>query len=124
MTMLRDAVARDMSEADLMANVIARATQAGWRVMHINDGLYKLAAKEGRQDAMAGARGFPDLVLAREGVVIFAELKATRGKLAADQSDWLYALRAQRHDASHHVAVWRPAHLFDGTIDDALGGAS
>ncbi|MEI2617443.1 MAG: hypothetical protein V9F06_07400 [Thermomicrobiales bacterium] len=122
MTTLQSAVARHMSEAELMANVIARASHAGWHVMHINDRLYRLAAKEGRGDAMIGGRGFPDLVLARAGLVIFAELKATIGRLAPEQSEWLAALDPGICSSRHRVVVWRPVHLFDGTIDDALAG--
>lgn len=121
MTPAQQILAREMSEADLLANVVARATQAGWRVAHINDGLYRLAVKAGRADALVGAVGFPDLVLAREGRVVFAELKSARGKIRPEQSAWLNELLPVLADAAHQVYIWRPAHLFDGTIDEALG---
>ena len=50
---------------------------------------------------MQGHIGFPDLVLAREGVVIFAELKAEKGRLRPDQEKWIAALGA--------CYVWRPS---------------
>jgi hypothetical protein len=47
--------------------------------------------------------GFPDLVLVRERVV-FAELKAERGRVSPSQQEWLDALRA----AGAEVYLWRP----------------
>ncbi len=52
---------------------------------------------------MAGDKGFPDLVLAREGQLILAELKTDTGKPTDEQRAWLAALGA-------HGRLWRPAH--------------
>lgn len=49
--------------------------------------------------------GFPDLVLVRRPRVIFAELKAERGRLLDAQRDWLAALR----DCSVESYLWRPS---------------
>jgi len=48
--------------------------------------------------------GFPDLVLVRGSRLVFAELKAARGKLTAAQQQWLDALR----QTAAEVYVWRP----------------
>lgn len=37
---------------------------------------------------MSGDTGFPDLVLARHGRVIFAELKVGRNKMTTAQTEW------------------------------------
>jgi len=49
---------------------------------------------------MQGDVGFPDLVLARAGKVIFAELKSETGKLSPTQREWANALGTLR--------IWRP----------------
>lgn len=49
---------------------------------------------------MQGHPGFPDLVLARNGEVLFVELKSEKGKLSPEQRDWL---------AHTNGRLWRPA---------------
>mgnify|MGYP001617279218 CR=1 FL=1 len=48
--------------------------------------------------------GVPDLLLVRERI-IFAELKAGKGKLTPDQQSWLNLLEA----AKQEVYIWRPS---------------
>ncbi|MHB8491182.1 MAG: VRR-NUC domain-containing protein [Solirubrobacteraceae bacterium] len=60
--------------------------------------------------------GFPDLVLLRPGRVIFAELKATKGKVSDRQQDWYRALI----DAGAEAYIWRPADWLSGEIDSVL----
>lgn len=50
---------------------------------------------------MQGHEGFPDLVLARDGVVIFAELKTDKGRLGPGQKEWAEEIGAQ-------YRLWRP----------------
>ncbi len=50
--------------------------------------------------------GFPDCVFVRE-TVIYAELKAEKGKLSEDQRRWLLALVR----AGQRVYVWRPSSI-------------
>jgi len=54
-------------------------------------------------------RGFPDLVLANpeQKRVIFAELKTEKGKVTANQEEWLNTLKA----CGQTVYVWRPADI-------------
>lgn len=49
--------------------------------------------------------GFPDLVLCRDGRLIFAELKSERGMPTAAQEEWLAALRKVQ---GVEVYLWRP----------------
>ena len=93
------------TEAGFMGWVIDLATYHGWLVAHFR------AAKmgDGRWvTPMVGDPGFPDLVLARRGDVIFAELKVGRGKVSAVQKAWLEALRSSEWERTHEVYLWRP----------------
>ncbi|MCI0542945.1 MAG: hypothetical protein L0Z49_00695 [Actinobacteria bacterium] len=75
-----------ISEADLTWSS-GYAMVRGWRVCHFRPA----TTRDGWRTAVQGHPGFPDLVLARRGRVVFAELKAA---LSAEQLEWL--------DASHH----------------------
>ncbi|HSX21338.1 MAG TPA: VRR-NUC domain-containing protein [Gaiellaceae bacterium] len=70
--------------------------RGGWLAYHTHDSRHS-------------ASGFPDLVLARRGMLVFAELKDATSKPTLAQRDWLDALAA----AHQHVYLWRPAHLTD-----------
>lgn len=50
---------------------------------------------------MQGDRGFPDLVLAKNGVVILAELKTDTGRLGQGQPEWAEQIGTQ-------YRLWRP----------------
>ena len=88
----------ELSEEDLQTRIIDAAEAYGWRVIHHR------AAKTGKgwRTAMQGHPGFPDLVLARDGVVLVAELKSRRGQPTDAQKLWLEAL-------GDHARLWRPA---------------
>ena len=66
--------------------VIQAAKLFGWMCYHTHD-------------SRRSAPGFPDLVLAKNGVVLFAELKTDTGKVTNDQIGWLLAT---------HGVIWRP----------------
>lgn len=89
---LADAATR-VSEREFMATVIAYARAKGWLVYH-----------PWRSDHSEA--GFPDLTLVHPatGRVVFAELKAERGKLTAAQERWRDAILACP-GASWHL--WR-----------------
>ena len=53
-------------------------------------------------------RGWPDVVLLRDGRLILAELKSEKGKLTEHQARWLWALRKV---PGIRVYVWRPRHI-------------
>ena len=94
-----------MSEAELQAAVIELARWSGWAYMHITD------------SRRSAAVGFPDLVLVhrRTGCLVFAELKAEKGKLTDEQHAWLTSLGKQ-----HQAVVWRPADWESGEIQRVL----
>lgn len=87
-----------LTEAQFQTRVIDTAYLYRWLVWHGRPAL----TQSGRwATPMQGDRGFPDLVLARAGVVILAELKADKGRLGPGQPGWLAALGA-------HARLWRP----------------
>lgn len=81
-------------------------TEAQWQ--HVVTDLAKLLGWHPWHNTVAWRSdpGWPDLVLVRDRVV-YAELKAERGKLTAAQEVWLARLRA----AGAEVHVWRPTDL-------------
>jgi hypothetical protein len=50
--------------------------------------------------------GFPDLVIAKEDKLIFAELKTERGKVSQAQKDWLGVLASTK---KCECFIWRPS---------------
>lgn len=87
-------------EDDLKDWVIELAQRLGWRVVHFRPARTTRSAR-GWATVYDGDRGFPDLVLARDGVIIVAELKAQRGTFGPGQREWLAAL-------GDRAVVWRP----------------
>ena len=90
-----------LSEREVQDQIVREATDPvvgnGWLVFHDNDSR--------RNNA-----GFPDLVLVKDGKIIFAELKreSKRAKLRDDQVVWIEELgRASGENVM--VAVWRPS---------------
>lgn len=84
---LRVAQARYMTEDELLIAIREAAHLMGWRQVHLGGdqrGVYQ------------GDRGFPDLCLARRGVVLFIECKSMTGQLTADQFAWMLELDASR----------------------------
>ena len=75
-----------LSEAQFQRQVIELATLCGYHCYHTFN-------------SRRCAAGFPDLVLARGGAVLFVELKTERGRVSNAQRDWIAATGAE---------VWRP----------------
>lgn len=86
------------TEDELLGLVVAYAQLQGWLVHHCRPA----RSEKGYRTPIQGDRGFPDLVLARERRVIFAELKTERGVLSNAQHRWINAL----YDL---VYMWRPS---------------
>lgn len=87
-----------ISEAAFQRTVVDAAMVYGWRVHHARPAM----VRTGRwATAITGHPGLPDLVLARDGVVILAELKRHGGKPTPGQLGWLAAL-------GEHGRLWSP----------------
>ncbi len=78
------------SERQFQTAVIDYAERLGWKVAHFHD-----SRREVRPGVYVGdkaAAGFPDLVLVRDGRLVFIELKTEKGRLGEPQKEWLNAL--------------------------------
>ncbi len=81
-----------ISEKHFQSQVLELARLSGWRCYHTFD-------------SRRSVPGFPDLVLVRAPVVLFAELKSESGKLRPEQREWLELLsRCEGVEAR----LWRP----------------
>lgn len=93
--------AHKVTEAQFQALVVEFAQWNGWRVMHVRK-TRKADTPGGWETAVAyDGVGFPDLVLARHGTVILAELKSQRGQITPPQRQWGKAIGPQWR-------LWRP----------------
>jgi hypothetical protein len=90
---------RSLSEAAFQRRVMDTATAHHWQVCHI-----RAAQHHGKRWGVPyeGDSGLPDLILARAGVVILAELKSATGKPTPEQAAWLAA-------AGENGRLWRPS---------------
>lgn len=85
------------------------ARTAGWLCAHFRPA----QTQRGRWiTPMAGDKGFPDLVLAKHGRLLLAELKTDKGRPSREQEAWLAALGS-------HGRLWRPAQW--GEVQHELG---
>ena len=83
------------TEAQFQSAIIELAHATGWLVHHTRC----VRTPRGYQTPIQGDVGFPDLVLAKGGRVILAELKTDTGKTSQAQRDWMFASGAE---------LWRP----------------
>jgi hypothetical protein len=90
-----------LTEAAFQKQVIDLAHLYRWRVAHFRPARTTVRGKETWRTAVsADGQGFPDLVLARKGVVLFRELKTDDGKATQEQLTWLLAVNG---------VIWRPS---------------
>ena len=92
-----------ISEQDLQNRIIDYARLRGWKIVHIRN--IPVADRCGRNHYTVpyeGDKGLPDLILARHGAVLLAELKSEKGKPTPEQIGWLHA-------AGDHGYLWRPS---------------
>jgi len=90
------------SEKEFQSCVIDFAKLHGWMVSHARPARMMIKGKETYRTATQGDVGAPDLLLAKEGKVILAELKSEKGKPSAMQSLWLAA-------CGGNGRLWRPS---------------
>lgn len=91
---------KTMREAEFTDQVIAEAKAQGWLVAHFRPA----RTAKGWRTAMSGDPGFPDLVMARNGRVIVAELKRYGKWPRPEQNAWLNVLSGA--DGVQAVVWW------------------
>lgn len=102
-----------MTEAELQSAVIELARLLGYRVAHFRPAL---TAKGYRTPVEADGKGFPDLVLAKPGRLLFVELKSAKGKLSEEQEAWRCALGI----AGAFYYVFQPVDWTRGVVERVL----
>ena len=90
----------DMLEDEFQHVVLAVARFHGWMAVHFRPAMRQSGEYS---TPVQGVKGFPDLQLAREGVVLLAELKTNRGGLKPEQRAWRTHL-----ESSGLYRLWRP----------------
>jgi hypothetical protein len=101
-----------VTEAQFQKWVLQLAKLRGWRVAHFRTAQTTKGAY--MTPVAADGKGFPDLVLVRNGRLVFAELKAEKGRLGPDQKDWIDAISG----CGIEMYLWKPADA--NTIEEAL----
>lgn len=99
-----------VSEDQLLSAILELAARTGWLAYHV---------RNSKAGVIQGDVGFPDLVLARRGRVIFAELKREGRDPTWAQQGWLAAL-ASSEPGAPEAYVWRPVNWLDDTIEAVL----
>ena len=103
------------SEDDLLDEVVKTAMAFRWAVCHFRPA----RTRNGFRTAIQGHVGFPDLVIAKAGVVLIRELKSAKGRVSSEQFAWAQSLvpgwKEHRLDIpddelSVLFDVWRPEH--------------
>jgi hypothetical protein len=100
MNELRNHRAARMTERDFQEVVIGLAKLHRWHVAHFRPAM----TEHGWRTAMEGDTGYPDLTLARNGVVLIVELKTQKGKVTQQQQKWAEQIGEQ-------YRLWRPSDL-------------
>jgi len=98
---------RSITEAQWQNTVMDLATLLRWRAYHAPENR-PVVGRGGTRYVQNVRAGFPDLVLVREGRLIFAELKRETGKLGPGQEEWLADLDEVPGVESY---LWRPSDL-------------
>ena len=89
-----------ITEAEFLSQVLELAKLRGWRSAHFRPA----RTATGWRTAVSGdGKGFPDLVLIRDDILIVVELKVGRGKTTPEQDGWLSAF-----ELVASVYVWTP----------------
>lgn len=90
--------AEHMTEDEWAELVTDTAVRFRWRWAHFRPA----RTANGWRTPQSGDHGFPDLTLARAGVLIVAELKAERYRWRPGQREWLT-------QAGEHARLWKPS---------------
>lgn len=92
-----------MSERAFMNQVISLARLYDWKYWHAPDNRPIQTRRGVRMQHVVP--GWPDLTLVRDSTLIFAELKAEKGRVTPAQVEWLAALE---NVPGVETYIWRP----------------
>jgi hypothetical protein len=95
-----------MTEAELTEAIIALAEEELGLLAHWNPDSRRVR----------GRKGFPDLVIAGVGGVLFAEVKTGGGETSPDQDLWRWTL----HEADQRHVIWRASDWEAGSVRRTL----
>lgn len=96
----------DPSETEFLNLVVDYAHIRGWLVHHDRPAMNRHGDY---RTALQGDAGFPDLVVARHGRVVFAELKSKAGRPTPAQNRWADHLRYDLgFESTFDYYLWRP----------------
>lgn len=100
-----------ISEAEFQQLVIDLAHFCGYKVAHFRG--VRVQRKDGtvyyQTPVEVDGVGWPDLILARPGRLIFAEIKSEKGQLSLEQEAWLKLLDT----AGGESYIWKPSEYED-----------
>jgi len=100
---------RAVSEAQLQRTIIEAAQWHGFLAAHFRPA----QTSRGWRTPVEGDAGFPDVVLAKQGIAFAFELKSERGKLSSEQEAWGEELIGPRGVSVLEYGVIRPSQLDD-----------
>ena len=122
-----------ISESQFLSQVIDLAHAYKWKVAHFRPAQTRcrdckgqgcsscgFTGKSWRTAVQGDGKGFPDLVLAKKGKIIFAELKTETGKVSPEQIDWFLILQSCDDGDHCSMMLWRPSDYAD--IEKILKG--
>ena len=109
----KEVLVKAMTEDQLLNAVIGAAMMQNWLAHHTRPAW----SEKGWRTPIQGSPGFFDLVLARGGHIIIAELKSERGNLSKDQRAWSHAVGKPQ---SVRKVLWRPQNWVSGEIWEEL----
>lgn len=90
-----------MPEKELVSVLVDYASLNGWRVHHCRPAVNRRGEWS---TPIQGDKGFPDLILARQGMILVREVKTEKGRLTEAQHSWLAAF-----GVPEPLGVWRPS---------------
>ncbi len=93
---------KGQTEAGFQRAVIQAAKLLGWKVTHYAPVRVVRRGGAAHFTPVVGDPGGPDLLLARGGAVVLAELKTDAGRVRPDQKAWAAAIGAS-------YRLWRPS---------------
>jgi len=126
-------MARRKAKADPATATPRAADRKAWTEARLLREVRRAARRHGWADyhtaiSMGAPAGFPDLVLVRPPVIIFAELKSARGRLSSSQRAWLERFQQCSILGRVETYIWRPGDwpdilriLSGGDGDDRVG---